>query len=181
MSYNQYPVHDPKHNLRELVKECILLERHLFDPSKYCEDCIRKHFLTIEAFAGPELVSLDLDQEYKDIVDRLAVSIPNWQQAWKAGVSPQDIAQDIRECRKALTKACFEEHEAANAERLDMLVYEPYLEPGYTENPEYFEIACPLCSSRVMIAGTGEYECPHCSEIIVISTGGGGNGTKQQL
>ena len=77
-SSNPHPVHDPRHNLRELVKECILLERHLFDPTKYCKDCIRKHFLTIEAFAGPELGSLDIEQKYLDIISRLSNSVPNW-------------------------------------------------------------------------------------------------------
>ena len=156
---NKYAVHDPKHNLVELVKECILLERHLFDPSKYCEDCIRKHLLTIEAFAGPELASLDLDQEYQDIIDRLALAIPNWKKAWIRGVSPQSIAQDIRELRKALTPICF-------SDTADMLELDEMMYPSLSET--VYEITCPFCEEDLLVESIGNYPCPFCEEELLV-------------
>ncbi len=39
------PVSDPAYNMREIAKQCILLEEHLVEKNKYCRDCIIKHFL----------------------------------------------------------------------------------------------------------------------------------------
>lgn len=54
-----YPIMDPRFNLREAAKNMILLEDHLFHSGKQCEDCIKKHCLTIEALLE-EGVTLDL-------------------------------------------------------------------------------------------------------------------------
>jgi hypothetical protein len=53
-----FPVLDPNFNLREVAKQLILLEDHLFHEGKRCQDCIRKHLLTIEALLE-EAVTLD--------------------------------------------------------------------------------------------------------------------------
>lgn len=45
------PVMDPRFNLREIGKQMLLLEDHLGQPRKRCDDCIRKHFAFIEALA----------------------------------------------------------------------------------------------------------------------------------
>src|SRR5690606_32813217 len=42
---------DPTFNLRECAKQLLLVEDHLFHPYKRCPDCIRKHLMTVEAFA----------------------------------------------------------------------------------------------------------------------------------
>ena len=57
------PVLDPCFNMREICKQCILLEDHLFQTEKRCTDCIKKHFLTIEAL-GEEAITLDKENEY---------------------------------------------------------------------------------------------------------------------
>jgi len=43
------PVSDPAYNMKEIVKQSILLEEHLVEPNKRCKDCIVKHFLHIIA------------------------------------------------------------------------------------------------------------------------------------
>ena len=58
------PVMRPAHNLREISKQLVLLEDHLFHECKRCKDCIRKHLLTAEALAE-ETVSLDKNQSVK--------------------------------------------------------------------------------------------------------------------
>ena len=42
---------DPRHNLREIIKQMLLLEHHLCDPQLRCPDCICKHIMLIEAYA----------------------------------------------------------------------------------------------------------------------------------
>lgn len=39
------PVSDPSYNMKNVVKQTILLEEHLAEENKYCIDCILKHFL----------------------------------------------------------------------------------------------------------------------------------------
>lgn len=41
----------PNQNLREIIKQCIMLEDHLVQPEKRCSDCTSKHMLAIEALA----------------------------------------------------------------------------------------------------------------------------------
>jgi hypothetical protein len=43
------PVNDPDFNVREAIKQTLLLEQHLAEKSKYCKSCSVKHFLLIES------------------------------------------------------------------------------------------------------------------------------------
>jgi len=56
---NLYPLMNPLFNLREVGKQCILLEDHLNQPKKQCHDCIKKHFLHVEGLLE-EANSLDI-------------------------------------------------------------------------------------------------------------------------
>lgn len=55
-----YPVHLAAFNLREVIKNMLLLEDHLFHPKKRCVECISKHFLLIEGLAE-EAVTLQAE------------------------------------------------------------------------------------------------------------------------
>lgn len=55
------PIMDYAYNIREMVKNCILLEDHLVHPEKRCNDCCVKHFLFLEALAE-EARTLDREQ-----------------------------------------------------------------------------------------------------------------------
>lgn len=100
-SQDLLPIMSPKFNLREVVKQCVLLEDHLFHPKKRCADCIAKHFLTIEALLE-EAVSLDkkkeVDADLSGLADRLRVL----QMAWVSGADHGWIAQAVRGLRKGL-------------------------------------------------------------------------------
>jgi hypothetical protein len=67
---NLYPILDPKFNMREVSKQCLLLEDHMNNIKKRCYDCIRKHFLIIDGLLE-EAVSLEQDnasrQYYRDL------------------------------------------------------------------------------------------------------------------
>jgi hypothetical protein len=56
---------DPKYNLREVVKQMILLEDHMFQPEKRCYDCISKHTMTVEGYLQ-EAITLDKKQEHTE-------------------------------------------------------------------------------------------------------------------
>ena len=40
-------VSDPAYNVKQVIKQSILLEEHLAEDNKFCKDCIIKHFLHI--------------------------------------------------------------------------------------------------------------------------------------
>ena len=45
------PVMRPTQNMREIIKQLIMLEDHLFQSCKRCRDCINKHMVMIEGLA----------------------------------------------------------------------------------------------------------------------------------
>lgn len=61
---------DPRTNLREVLKNAMLLRDHLEDKGKRCADCIRKHTLLMEAYVE-EALSLDTKQHYHDVLGRV--------------------------------------------------------------------------------------------------------------
>jgi hypothetical protein len=38
-------VNDPGYNVREVIKNTVLIEQHLAEKRKYCKECLVKHFL----------------------------------------------------------------------------------------------------------------------------------------
>ncbi len=59
----------------QLVKELLLLQDHIADPSCPCETggemCVRKHLFTIEAYAG-ETIAMEDNEEYRGKLEKLA-------------------------------------------------------------------------------------------------------------
>ena len=62
-NYMKMSLMDPKHNLREIAKQLILLEDHMAHKPKRCIDCITKHYLMVEGLLE-EAVTLDKDGEH---------------------------------------------------------------------------------------------------------------------
>jgi hypothetical protein len=99
------PVNDAAHNLREIVKEMLLLEDHLFHPEKRCGSCIIKHLLKIEALFE-EAVSMDETGEHAEITAGAAEEIRALIAAINdSAVSPTETGQIIRAARRALQDA----------------------------------------------------------------------------
>lgn len=92
-------VNDPEHNLREIVKQLILIEDHLFQTDKQCEQCIAKHLLTVEAMAE-EGISLDTTKVFLVTFRNLVTDSRRLQKTWKA--DPIAAAQHVRELRRVL-------------------------------------------------------------------------------
>lgn len=103
------PVLEPLFNMREMCKQSILLEDHLFQTSKRCEDCICKHFLTIEALAE-EALTLDKDKKHidylQDLPDRVR-AIQNDYVNLKDKNDVHSIAQKLRQIRKEMMTKSF--------------------------------------------------------------------------
>ena len=102
-----YKILDPRFNLREAAKNCILLEDHLFQHGKRCGDCIKKHCLMIEGFLE-EGVTLDKNREH---TEEFTIAIKEFREIFKqlsgklvdGSITDFDcsqIAQQIRKLRK---------------------------------------------------------------------------------
>jgi hypothetical protein len=63
---NLYPILDPRFNMREAGKQCLLLEDHLNNKNKRCLDCIMKHMLIIDGLLE-EAISLEKDLDKRDM------------------------------------------------------------------------------------------------------------------
>jgi hypothetical protein len=99
------PVMDPLFNMREICKQSILLEDHLFQKKKRCRDCCIKHQLTIEALAE-EAITLDKNRTCEDLY-YLPDRIRELQKDFVNGRDPSDIAHEYRKLRKSLMQRCF--------------------------------------------------------------------------
>lgn len=93
---------DPLFNIREILKQMVLLEDHLLHPYKLCPDCVHKHLLTIEAL-GDEGVTLDTPNgPYTDALEGVSERARQWMEAFHDQVPPAEIAQRVRQLRKIL-------------------------------------------------------------------------------
>jgi len=95
------PVLDCRFNLREICKQCILLEDHLSHPEKRCTDCCIKHFLALEGL-GEEAVTLDSKQTYSHQLQSLPTKIRSIQQFWYQ--NPDKHARKASELLRQLRK-----------------------------------------------------------------------------
>lgn len=100
------PLLHPLYNLREACKQAVLLEDHLFSPEKRCPDCIRKHFLTLEALLD-EALTLDSGRAYGELLAGRAGAVRELAGTWNSGADPVTVAQGLRALRKAWVPVCF--------------------------------------------------------------------------
>jgi len=101
MASERMTVHDPVFNIREIVKQMILVEDHLTHRNKICGDCIRKHFLTIEALAE-EATCLDVGRIFGNSPDAIAATARSWMEAFLKGCDNRALAEKIRQLRKSI-------------------------------------------------------------------------------
>ncbi len=98
-------VMNPLFNVRQIALQMLLLEDHLCHTDKRCNDCIRKHFATIEAFAE-EALTLDKEGKYP-FLKLLPPAVRGLQESWGKGVRCEVLQQQIRVLRKPLLKHSF--------------------------------------------------------------------------
>lgn len=95
---NLLPVMDPAFNLREICKQCILLEDHLSHNEKRCFDCCVKHFLTIEALAEEALTLGPCPPKVKDLPTRVRHLQSQWHR--DPDNNAPAVSQELRKIRK---------------------------------------------------------------------------------
>lgn len=102
----QDPVSEPSYNMKEVIKQSILLEEHLTIVSKRCKDCIAKHFLHIEGLVS-EAIMLACDRvgQYpymKECNQEYQVLFQAWLQNKDDDENLRMVARKLREVRKKL-------------------------------------------------------------------------------
>jgi len=130
------PILDPAYNIREVFKQLVLLEDHLFHPRKQCQDCIWKHLLTSEALAE-EAVTLDLEREHTDILDGLAERIRGLARAVQDEEPFDEVAQKAREIRKGLLGVASSVRVAADMDVPDSLSFAPFKVGDYITHGKF--------------------------------------------
>lgn len=112
--YMRMDLMDPKHNLREIAKQMILLEDHMSHRRKRCVDCITKHYLMIEALLE-EAITLDETSEHinelNDIIEKIKPVMMNVISDIKSGKMKNQLyadttyhkaSQELRNVRKQI-------------------------------------------------------------------------------
>lgn len=99
--YNLLPILDVRFNIREAVKQILLLEDHFFDKQRKCWDCQKKHSLLIEAFIE-EGITLDKEQKYTNLLKSMLCSIRKIQKMILTDrrKGSHDIIEELRKMRK---------------------------------------------------------------------------------
>lgn len=96
-----------KFNLREISKNLLLLEDHLSDDDKWCEDCIRKHLLMVEALAE-EVMTMAPSSIWIPHCKRISVLARNWMIMVADGLDKSGIAKEVRKVRKDVVQHVFD-------------------------------------------------------------------------
>ena len=109
------PVNDPDYNMRNVVKQSILLEEHLAETNKYCEPCIVKHFLHIIGLVEEGVwLAGSSSGKYPHLNDSVAfyeTAFQKWQAARLADGGKEAAAKEaldvLRGRRRELVEAYF--------------------------------------------------------------------------
>src|SRR3990172_11352214 len=95
------PLTDPAFNLPEVAKQMLLLEDHFSNRGKMCEQCIKKHSLTIEGYLE-EALCLDSDKQYGEEINDVLDKFRGIEREFITGGNPQDLTRQVRDIRKQL-------------------------------------------------------------------------------
>lgn len=101
------PINSAEFNIREIAKQMLLLEDHLSDDDKYCEDCILKHLMSVEAL-GEEAIAMEPRGQYSANCKFLSSKARDWIVRFGDGADKRDLSQEIRKIRKQLVALTFD-------------------------------------------------------------------------
>jgi hypothetical protein len=106
-----FPILSPEFNMREVTKQCLLLEDHLNNKNKRCLDCIRKHFLIIDGLLE-EAVGLEQNNKMRDWYRSLYIQWVGLEKEYSTNptdsVVMDDCSKKIRLFRKPLLEKYFD-------------------------------------------------------------------------
>ena len=100
----------PGHNMREIIKQCIMLEDHLVHSTRLCGQCVSKHFLAMEGLAeecgslcgSQKAITADA-RTSADVARQVRVLHHAWASNPKDERTCRRVAEQLRQMRKGLT------------------------------------------------------------------------------
>lgn len=106
------PVSDPDYNMKQIVKQSILVEEHLTQDRKRCKDCITKHLLHIQGLAEEAAMLAGAKAgDYPLLIESVAFYddvLKRWIKEGRENVAVQlEMATDLRKMRKEMAAAYF--------------------------------------------------------------------------
>jgi hypothetical protein len=101
-----YPLRHPLFCAREAAVNCALLEDHLVDPRRRCNDCIQKHFLMIQGFLH-EGILMDKHQKHGDLLKSNLDRLKPVMRDYINGCNHIQLAQKVRQIRSELCHESF--------------------------------------------------------------------------
>lgn len=100
------PVSDPAYNMKEIIKQSILLEEHLVQPKKRCRDCISKHFIHINGLHEEALwLANENSNKYPFLIETTGFyseQFYEWLNSYDDESTIMHIAGKLRDMRKKL-------------------------------------------------------------------------------
>ena len=105
------PVDDPAYNMKNIVKQSILLEEHIAEKNKYCLACIVKHFLHIIGLAEEAvwLANKNVDKYpyLKDAPQFYDNLLTKWSANKHDDQNKVDVLSQLRDMRRQLIHTYF--------------------------------------------------------------------------
>jgi hypothetical protein len=105
------PVSDPEYNMKEIIKQSILLEQHLADKRKRCKDCILKHFLHCQGLAEEAVMLAGAKISSYPMMEESAAFYIQVSQTWLLDTNDETtmltIEGQLRDWRKQLMAVYF--------------------------------------------------------------------------
>lgn len=89
------PVNDPDYNMRNIVKQSILLEEHIAEKNKYCLGCIVKHFLHIIGLAEEAVWLAGKDIEKYPMLKDAVAFYQQWFDKWHKNKQNEEIKKTV--------------------------------------------------------------------------------------
>lgn len=100
------PVSEPSYNMKQIIKQSILLEEHLVEPKKRCRDCIIKHFNHIIGLQNEALgLAGENADQYPLLIETTSFyseQFEKWLESYNDEKVNLEIAGNLREVRKQL-------------------------------------------------------------------------------
>jgi hypothetical protein len=105
------PVSNPEYNMKQIIRQSILLEEHLAEDRKYCKDCVCKHFNHILGLNSEGLcLAGDKANNYphmSECVEFYDIQFQKWLKDRDSKSTRLEICSKLREKRKQLMSAYY--------------------------------------------------------------------------
>lgn len=94
------PINDPDYNVKEVIKNTLLIEQHLSEKKKYCKPCLLKHYLLSQALLDEAVWMAGCScKEYPNLEESLEFYENNFQKWHKNMDDDENRLQVLEELR----------------------------------------------------------------------------------